>query len=241
MIAYPIRFREHSLLALASGALFWPAQDTLCVADLHLGKALRPAIGGGAPLPPYEIRETLIRLESDLDMTGARKVIALGDSFDHQRTPERLSRDDTAHLARLLTRAEWHWIAGNHDPETRVAGAQPAVQEAHIDGIVLRHIAQPPPHPKAATNHNLGEISGHYHPKAQLPLTRGYRPAFLVDAQRIILPAYGAYTGGLRADAPVLRALMGPDARAILTDQARAGDPSQGRLLALPLSLPGRA
>ena len=197
------------LTALPSGALWWAAESLLCVSDLHLCKAERHARRGGAPLPPYETRDTLQRLSDALQATGARTVICLGDSFDDLAAARALPEAERLELTGLMAGRDWIWIEGNHDPgPMEMGGAHLA--ELSLSPLTFRHIARP-----GAT----AEISGHYHPKAQVR-TRARtisRPAFLADACRIILPAYGTYTGGLRSRDAVLADLMRPDAVAVLT------------------------
>lgn len=198
-----------TLHALGSGALWWPDQALLCVSDLHMGKSERMARRSGAILPPYETRDTLTRLAADLDRTNARTVICLGDSFDDPGAALALAEEERLWIARLQAGRRWIWIEGNHDPgPMEMGGAHLA--ELSLSPLTFRHIARP-----GAT----AEISGHYHPKAQVR-TRARtisRPAFLADACRIILPAYGTYTGGLRSRDAVLADLMRPDAVAVLT------------------------
>ncbi|MEP1356436.1 MAG: ligase-associated DNA damage response endonuclease PdeM [Tateyamaria sp.] len=209
MNMYDLTFAGTALKALGSGALFWPAQSLLCVSDLHFGKSERIARRGGAQLPPYETRDTLTRLAADLDHTQARTVICLGDSFDDLSAARALSEEDRLWITRLQAGRHWVWIEGNHDPGPIEFGGS-HLGELTEEQLVFRHIAQ------AGAR---GEISGHYHPKATLP-TRGRaitRPAFLIDADRIIMPAYGTYTGGLRSHDNALTNLMRCDATAILT------------------------
>lgn len=206
------------LCALPSGALWWADQQLLCVSDLHLGKSERIARRGGGVLPPYDTRDTLARLAGDLDRTGARAIVCLGDSFDDIGAAHALAEADRLWITRLQAGRRWIWIEGNHDPGPVELGGT-HLAELAIGGLVFRHIAQ-----AAAT----GEVSGHYHPKARLR-TRGgaiTRRAFLVDRARLILPAYGGYTGGLCSRNPALSELMRPDAIAILTGQ---------RALAVPM------
>lgn len=193
------------LTALPSGALWWQAQDLLCVSDLHLGKAERHARRGGSPLPPYEIRETLDRLRSDLDETRAQTVICLGDSFDDLQAAQALPEDARQSILALQSGRRWIWIEGNHDPGPLDIGGEHCA-ELSLGPLVFRHIAEPD---------GLGEISGHYHPKVALGSQS--RAAFLLDSRRLILPAYGAYTGGLRSTDRALSGLMGPEAIAVLT------------------------
>lgn len=209
MNCHDFSFQGAALRALPSGALWWPDQALLCVSDLHLGKSERQARRSGQPLPPYDTRDTLARLGDALDATGARRVICLGDSFDDLAAADALSLDDTLWIARLQAGREWIWIEGNHDPGP-VAFGGTHLAEARIGPLVFRHIA---------TADARGEVSGHYHPKARLA-TRGRsitRPAFLLDDSRLILPAFGTYTGGLHSHHAVLDALMGAQALAILT------------------------
>lgn len=217
MTAYAFDFHGAALRALPSGGLHWPDQDVLVVSDLHFGKSARLSAVGGAQLPPYETRETLTNLEADLIATQARKVICLGDSFDAPSLDAALPEQDRLSIARLQAGRDWIWIEGNHDPGPVGFGGAHLAQ-LQIGPLTFRHIAQPT---------CSGEISGHYHPKARLSL-RGRslsRPCFLVDQDRIIAPAYGAYTGGLRSDAAALSALMRPGAKAVLTGPAPCAIP----------------
>ena len=199
-----------TLAARSSGALWWADERLLCVADLHLGKSERLARRGGALLPPYETAETLDRLAAEIAALAPARVVCLGDSFDDAAAGAALAPDQAARLYALAAGREWIWIAGNHDP----APGSPRLDELRAGPLAFRHIALPDAAP--------GEVSGHYHPKLRLPLRGGAvtRPCFLADATRLILPAFGAYTGGLFASAPPLAHLLAPGARAILT-----GDP----------------
>ena len=201
-----------TLLALPSGALYWEARNLLCVSDLHLGKALRRARAGEPPLPPYETRDTLTRLESDLRRTGATSVVCLGDSFDDTLAALALPAAEKLWITRLQAGRRWVWIEGNHDPGPVDLGGT-HLAELPTPPLTFRHIANPG---------QSGEVSGHYHPKMQLGL-RGQsisRPAFLIDGDRVILPAYGTYTGGLNCDDPALTGLMRAEALAVLTGPA---------------------
>ncbi len=209
-MATPLTLAGTALAALHSGALWWPDEAMLCVADLHLGKSERIARRGGALLPPYETAETLDRLAADIARHAPRVVVCLGDSFDDGAGADALMPENSGRLATLAAGRDWIWIAGNHDPAPlSVAGRHLA--EVARGPLTFRHIARP--------DADGGEVSGHWHPKARVAL-RGRtisRPCFLTDGARLILPAYGAYTGGLRADHPDLAALLSKSARAILT------------------------
>ncbi len=209
MNVHPFTFHDAALCALPSGALHWPDEGLLVVSDLHLGKAARPVSGGGALLPPYDTVETLSRLDADLEVTGARVVICLGDSFDSVAAGAALSEDEALWITRLQAGRRWFWIEGNHDPGPVGLGGTHARQH-RVGPLTFRHIAR---------TDAQAEVSGHYHPKARLAL-RGRtitRACFLIDRARLILPAYGAYTGGLHCTHATLQALMAEDARAILT------------------------
>ncbi len=192
------------LQALPSGALFWPDQSLLTISDLHFGKSERLARRGGSLLPPYENRATLQKLDQDIERLNPARVLCLGDSFDDLTAADHLDEADYRWLTRLMAGRHWTWIAGNHDAGPVELGGS-HLAEFHLGNIAFRHIATT----------QTPEISGHYHPKARLPGRAA--PAFLIDAYRVILPAYGTYTGGLWCDHPSLAALMQPNALAVLT------------------------
>ena len=198
------------LAALPSGALHWPAADLLCVSDLHLCKTERMARRGAGMLPPYETRDTLARLEADIHATGARVVVCLGDSFDDPGAAEAMEEEERLWLLRLQAGLRWIWIEGNHDPGGLGFGGTYLAELAE-GPLSFRHIAK--------TGTERGEISGHYHPKARISAhgKSVTRACFLTDGARLILPAYGTYTGGLHWTDPVFAGLLGTGARAFLT------------------------
>ena len=220
----PHRFRLSgaTLAALPSGAIWWEEARLLCVSDLHLGKCLRPARGGGPLLPPYETADTLARLDSDLAATQPGTVVCLGDSFDDDLAAGEVGEDTALWIARMQAGRRWIWIEGNHDAGRSAPGGTHRA-EYREGPLVFRHVADPG---------QTGEVSGHYHPKASLSGRAGRvtRPCVLHDGVRAILPAFGTYTGGLRWTDPVFSRLLGPDARAILTGP-----------VPLELPLPGKA
>lgn len=209
MNGYDFTLSGTDLVARGSGALHWPARRLLCVSDLHLGKSERQARLGGSALPPYETQDTLSRLDAELAATGAETVICLGDSFDDTAAAEVLPERDRMWIARMQAGRRWVWIEGNHDPgPVNLGGTH--LNELPMHPLTFRHIAQP---------RQYGEISGHYHPKASLS-AKGKtitRPCFLIDGDRVVMPAFGTYTGGLRAHDETLTALMRPEALAVLT------------------------
>ncbi|MCM2560603.1 ligase-associated DNA damage response endonuclease PdeM [Lutimaribacter sp. EGI FJ00015] len=206
---YPFTLAGQSLVALGSGALWWPEQRLLCVSDLHLGKSERLARRGGAHLPPYETRDTLLRLQAEIDAFQPKSVICLGDSFDDTTAAQSLPERERIWIARLQAGRQWIWIEGNHDPGPVSLGGSHMV-ELPLPPLTFRHIADPA---------QSGEISGHYHPKASIRtrLRTVTRPCFLVDGDRVILPAFGTYTGGLQSADNALRELMREEALAVLT------------------------
>jgi hypothetical protein len=201
----PIRFHGASLLAEASGALVWPDERTLVVADLHLEKGSSFA-RRGVMLPPYDTRATLDRLERAAAQHDTRRIVCLGDSFHDGDAAGRLDQADARRLARLAASVDWIWIAGNHDPAPPEAlGGRVVTGALRLGPLTLRHIAEP--------LFAAGEVSGHYHPKASLDV-RGRRLSgrcFVVDEHRLVLPAFGAYAGGLDVFEPALRALFPND------------------------------
>lgn len=208
-----------ALQARASGVVWHAETRLLVVSDLHLGRSERLARRGGALLPPYETRETLARLDAEIEALCPARVICLGDSFDDLVAADHLGEDARLWLLRLMAGRDWIWIEGNHDAGPVDIGGR-HLAEFRLGPLVFRHI----PLPGAR-----GEIAGHFHPKAVLA-GRSHR-AFLIDRARVILPAFGAYVGGLAAQDPALAGLMEPGAVAVL-----AG----ARALAVPLAALGR-
>jgi DNA ligase-associated metallophosphoesterase len=177
-----------SMIADLSGALFWEEERLLVVSDLHLEKGSSFATRG-VLLPPYDTAATLGRLGAVMARHDPRTVIALGDSFHDRDAHGRLSAPDREAIAALQMRRDWIWIAGNHDPALPDGLGGAVASEVAIGPIVFRH------EPTGAT----GEIAGHLHPKARVA-TRGRsveRRCFAADGERVVMPAFGAYTGGL--------------------------------------------
>jgi DNA ligase-associated metallophosphoesterase len=178
------------LLADCAGALYWPDESLLVVADLHLEKGSSYATRG-VLLPPYDTVATLARLNALVARYAPRFVVALGDSFHDNGGPQRVSDDDRAMLGALQRGRDWIWIAGNHDPEpVRDLGGVSAAMFA-VGPLVFRHA----PEPDIAD----GEIAGHLHPVARVS-GRGRtvsRRCFATDGRRMVMPAFGAYAGGL--------------------------------------------
>ncbi len=201
-----VPFLGEILTALPSGGLFWRDRATLVVSDLHFGKSERIARRGGTLLPPYDTEETLSRLADDIQATAPKTVICLGDSFDDLEAGAALASAHRDTILRLQAGRHWLWLEGNHDPGPVDLGGE-HMSELTLGPLTFRHIAEDGADP--------GEVSGHYHPKARLRHVS--RPCFMADAGRLILPAYGCYTGGLDWTTPVLRSLFAKQAIAYLT------------------------
>ncbi|MGD9809781.1 MAG: ligase-associated DNA damage response endonuclease PdeM [Sphingobium sp.] len=215
----PFLFHDAALHLLGCGAAWWPEQETLLVADLHLEKA-RFFAGTGQFLPPHDSYETALRLAERVKQTGARRIICLGDSFHDGEGASHLEARAGDVLRSLATRAEWIWVTGNHDVSAVFPFGR-AVAEVRLGGIDLRHEVDP-----AATG---PEISGHFHPKLRLQ-HRGrnlVRRCFLTDGTRLIIPAFGALTGGLDARHPAIHAVLGGPVTALV--------PGEGRLMRFPV------
>jgi hypothetical protein len=214
-------FSSHELIALPQAALFWPTRKALLVADLHFEKASWFA-RFGQMLPPYDTDATLADLEALVAATGATELWCLGDSFHDSEGGRRLSERARERLGALTQALDWTWITGNHDLALEDAYSGRIVDEAEIDGLVLRHEADPSdPHP---------EVSGHYHPKLRIRI-RGQnvaRRCFVASETKLILPAFGALTGGLDAAHPEIVRAAGPGAEALV--------PVSDRLLRFPLA-----
>jgi DNA ligase-associated metallophosphoesterase len=215
----PIVFAGQPLLLDPRGAVFWPARRTLIVADLHLEKASSYA-ARGAMLPPYDSGITLDLLARLVRHFAPERVIALGDTFHDSEGARRLGGPDRALFEHIMSCATFVWITGNHDPLMPAELRGLIAEEFREAGLAFRHVAASRPHPVAARH---GELSGHYHPKARIQ-TRAkaiVRRCFVLDQHRLMLPALGAYSGGLDVTAPPIRALFPHGARLFLLSENR--------------------
>ena len=214
-------FCGQELMALPQGALFWPARRALLVADLHLEKASWFA-RLGQMLPPYDSIATLADLTALAVSTDAREIWCLGDSFHDRHGCDRLPARARDLLVALTGATRWTWITGNHDPGIADHCGGAIAEEAEVDGLLLRHEADPAePRP---------ELSGHFHPKLRIH-HRGRqvsRRCFVATERKLILPAFGSLTGGLDAGHPEIVRAVGPKAEALV--------PVADRLLRFPLA-----
>ena len=173
-----------------SGALWLEGERALVVADLHLEKGSAYA-ARGQMLPPYDTRETLDRLQAEIEALDPRVTVLLGDTLHDGSATTRIAPDDRERIAALARRTTLLWITGNHDPEGSGDLAGETAVEIGLSKLVLRHEPSPGPTP--------GEAAGHLHPCARVKGTAGSvrRRCFITDGERLILPAFGAYAGGL--------------------------------------------
>ena len=201
MTAHHITLNGVDAVLDPDGALYLPGDGVLVVSDLHFEKGSAHA-ERGTLLPPYDTRATLARLARAIDAYGPRCVVCLGDSFHDGRAGERIGAEEIDTIVALMRGRSWIWIAGNHDPEPPAHIAGERALEIALGGILLRH--EPTP------GLNAGEIAGHLHPKAAI-VSRGRRVTrrcFASDGQRLVMPAFGAFTGGLNVRHPAFKALF---------------------------------
>jgi uncharacterized protein len=173
-------------------ALYWPGERTLLVSDLHLEKASAFA-GGGQMLPPYDSMETLREVAALIAQYRPVRVVSLGDNFHDDAGEHRLPPGAAALLRQLVSSTDWIWISGNHDRRIEARWGGRAVPEISLANVILRH--------EALKGEAAPEISGHFHPKFRQHL-RGRlvsRRCFVRGPRKLIMPAFGAFTGGLDA------------------------------------------
>ena len=204
----PIEVCGLTFVADRSGALYWPAEKALIVADLHLEKGSSGAARGRL-LPPYDTRETLLKLAAAVDAFEAQAIIALGDSFHDAGAGDRIAAGDLDILRMIRDEREWLWVKGNHDPaiDERLGGD--VVDEIRLGGLTLRHVP--------AAGRITHEIAGHLHPAARLNVHGASlrRPCFIGNGLRLVLPAFGAFTGGLNVLDEAFMPLFGSDGFAV--------------------------
>lgn len=218
----PFSFAGEDMRLVQGRALFWPRERALLVADLHLEKASFFA-SLGQMLPPYDSRETLERLALAIRETGAKRVFALGDNFHDGKGGARLEPHAAGMLAALTRAMDWVWITGNHDAGMGAVAGGMLAAELTVGGLILRHHARP--------GEERPELSGHFHPRLTVSARgrRIARPCAVLSERRLILPAFGALTGGMDAADPAILEAMQP------AEAIDAVLPAAGRLLQYPL------
>ncbi|MFW2348745.1 ligase-associated DNA damage response endonuclease PdeM [Qipengyuania sp.] len=231
----PLSFAGEEWLLTEGRALYWPRERALLVADLHLEKGSFFA-RHGQMIPPYDSRETLERVAHAIRETGARRVITLGDNFHDSDGSTRLEPHAAGMLDALTRAVDWVWITGNHDhghdPDMAARCGGTLAEELEVGGVVLRH--------QARKGETRPELSGHYHPRLQVKVRQRMirRPCAVVSANdgpdgrptgRMILPAFGAFTGGMNAADPAILLALQP------ADRIDAVVPAKGRLARFPL------
>jgi DNA ligase-associated metallophosphoesterase len=211
----PIHFHDERLMLDPAGAVFWPAKRTLIVSDLHFEKA-SAAARLGSLLPPFDTKATLEKLHRLIRFYRPEKIVALGDSFHDGHGVERLRPADRAQLHLLTEQNHFIWITGNHDAAPSGLAGE-STEEWQEGPFVFRHQAEPRRKARGT------EISGHYHPKASVETRaqRVSRPCFVTDAARLMLPAFGAFTGGLDVRDPAIARLFPRGLRVFLLGQER--------------------
>ena len=217
----PFSFAGETFFPTADGALFWPAERALLVADLHLEKASWFARLGQF-LPPYDSHATLTALAAEVERTGATRLFCLGDSFHDRFGCDRLPTSAREPLQTLTSKLDWTWIVGNHDPGFADHCGGKIADEVELSGVILRH--------EAVREEARPEISGHFHPKLRLHLKGRHvsRRCFVASRTKIIMPAFGSLTGGLDAHHPQIMGSVGGKASALV--------PVSDRLLRFPLA-----
>ena len=217
-----LTWHNMNLALVLEGALLWPEERLLVAADLHLEKGSSYAGSVGRLLPPYDSAQTVARLERLVETHRPLRVIALGDSFHDRAGANRLDDAVAMRIRRLTELTDWIWIHGNHDPRPpRHLGGRGAAELA-IGPLIFRHDSIAP---DEATGGEAagGEVIGHYHPVATIA-TRGRtfrRRCFVIGGRRLLLPAFGAYAGGLNVRETAIRDLVEPEARLALLGRDR--------------------
>ena len=197
-----------------SGAAWWPGQETLVFADIHFEKGSSYAMRG-ALLPPYDTRTTLRRMGDVVARRRPKRIVALGDSFHDREAADRLDAEERAALSALGRAADWVWITGNHDPAPPAWLGGTVVDEIKLGRLVFRH--------EPGAMFQPGEIAGHLHPVTTVT-RRGRslrRRCFVSDGRRMVLPAFGAYAGGLDLWETAIRALFDGDFAAFMLGTSR--------------------
>ena len=196
-----ITLNGERLVLDASGALWWPARAMLVFSDIHFEKGSSYAMRGQM-LPPYDTRAALKRMQEAVAHYAPKTIMSLGDAFHDRDAAERLDQDERTMLSRLSQSANWIWITGNHDPDPPSWLGGEIVEEYRLGGLIFRH--------EPGVFFQPGEIAGHLHPCTTVTM-RGRslrRRCFVSDGARMVLPAFGAYAGGLDLWEPAIHSLF---------------------------------
>jgi len=220
----PLKLGRRTLVARASGALWWAEERLLAFADLHLEKGSSYA-AHGALLPPYDTRDALLRMTAEIDRLDPAAIVCLGDSFHDQSAGDRMSVRDRETLAILQEDRKWFWLSGNHDPKIAPCFGGRVLSEITLSGITFRHepSASPVTH----------EIAAHLHPAARVSF-HGHvirRPCFVANGNRLVMPAFGTYAGGLNVLDDAFSPLFGNDGLSVLVMGQEGLYPIAARLL----------
>lgn len=207
-----LQLAGHWMVPQCEGGLWWPDQRTLIVSDLHLEKGSAYA-ARGQMLPPYDTDATLSMVAAMAQRLSAQRIISLGDSFHDRAAEVRLSDTMTRRIQALTKRYDWIWVEGNHDPDPPQHLGGRAAKRLEIDGVVFRH----------EPTGERGEIAGHLHPVAKVR-GRGRsvrRRCFATDGECLVMPALGAFTGGLNIRDAAFRAVFAQGAMAFAMGEQR--------------------
>ncbi|MEM1134076.1 MAG: ligase-associated DNA damage response endonuclease PdeM [Pseudomonadota bacterium] len=200
----PLAFASEHFHALSDDALYWPRKRTLLLADLHLEKASWYA-KSGQMLPPYDSHATLERLGRLIDHHDVERVYSLGDNYHDSAGEARLDAAAAEMLRAFTTRVDWYWITGNHDEQLDGCWGGKVVEQCLVDGVLLCH--------EPDASRSVPQICGHYHPKLRIQ-NRGRmvsRRCYMMSKTLLIMPAFGALTGGLDASDPVYGDVFGAE------------------------------
>jgi DNA ligase-associated metallophosphoesterase len=210
----PVHIAGERLMLDPMGALFWPAMKMLVVSDLHLEKGSSYA-RKGMLLPPWDTHATLDRLALLLRHWAPATVVALGDSFHDAAGSARLPPTEQARLSAMTQAHSFVWVLGNHDPAPPAGLGGACVAEHAAGPMTFRH--------QAVVAAGPGEVVGHHHPKATVQARSGTvsRPCFVADGRRLMMPAFGAYTGGLDVRDPAIARLFPRGGRVFLLGKER--------------------
>lgn len=218
-----IEFAGRELVFDVSGALYYPSQRLLVVADLHIEKGRSVGLRHRRPLPPYDTRETLARLSDVVARYDPLVVACLGDSFHDAGAMQRFEPADRQVITLLASGRRWVWIAGNHDPAIPASMGGERMHELATDGLLFQHDYR-------GTD---GAVIGHYHPVAAVSIGGRVlrKRCFVVTDACLIMPAFGSYAGGLNVLHPALADLAGDRSKIFLLGSRGVHAVSRSRLL----------